>query len=123
MAAVLREVDVVLNHSVSEGLPNVLLEAVALGRPILARDIPGNRAAFTPELNGLLYDSSESFVSQALALARNTVLRQRLSRPLQKFRTPEDEALELARIYQGLATDLSQVRKLQMGISVESGPR
>jgi glycosyltransferase involved in cell wall biosynthesis len=114
MAAVLREVDVVLNHSVSEGLPNVLLEAVALGRPILARDIPGNRAAFTPELNGLLYDSEDSFVHQALALARNATLRQRFIQPLRKFRTPEDEALQLAGIYQGLAMGLPQVRKLRM---------
>lgn len=106
MAAVLNEVDVVLNHSVSEGLPNVLLEAVALGRPILARDIPGNRAAFTPEVNGLLYDSSESFIRQALALARNNTLRQRFIQPIQKFRTPLDEACQLENIYQGLATGL-----------------
>lgn len=106
MAAVLRQVDVVLNHSISEGLSNVLLEAVALGRPILARDIPGNRAAFTPDLNGLLYDSSASFVRQALALARNNALRQRFVLPLQKFRTPEDEALQLGKIYQELVTGL-----------------
>ncbi|MCD4689084.1 MAG: glycosyltransferase family 4 protein [Desulfuromonadaceae bacterium] len=102
MAAVLREVDVVLNHSVSEGLPNVLLEAAALGRPILARDIPGNRAAFMPDLNGLLYDSSESFVRQALALIRNPALRQRLVLPMQKIRTSVDEALQLEKVYQGL---------------------
>ncbi len=104
MAAVLREVDVVLNNSVSEGLSNGLLEAVALGRPILARDIPGNRAAFTPDLNGLLYDSSDSFVRQALILARDTALRQRLSRLLQKLLTPQDEALQLEGIYRTLAT-------------------
>lgn len=102
MASALREVDLVLNHSVSEGLPNVLLEAVALGRPILARDIPGNRAAFTPTVNGLLYDSPESFVRKALALARNSALRQRLTQPLQSYPTPLDEALQLEGIYQGL---------------------
>ncbi len=106
MAAVFREVDVVLNHSVSEGLPNALLEAAALGRPILARDIPGNRAAFIPDLNGLLYDSSENFVRQALALVRNSALRQRLVLPLQKLRTSVDEALQLEKVYQGLAMGL-----------------
>lgn len=108
MAALLGEVDVVLNHSVSEGLPNVLLEAAALGRPILARDISGNREAFAPDFNGLLYDSSESFVRQALALVENSTLRLRLSRPVKKLRTPQDEALQLEKIYQGLATGLSQ---------------
>ncbi len=112
MAAVLRAVDVVLNHSVSEGLPNVLLEAVALGRPILARDIPGNRAAFTPDLNGLLYDSKESFVRQALTLSRNTALRQRLTLPIRKLRTPQDEALQLERVYRALATVCPEVAVL-----------
>lgn len=35
--------DVVLNHSISEGFSNALLEAMAAGRPVLASDIPGNR--------------------------------------------------------------------------------
>lgn len=108
MAAALSEVDVVLNHSVSEGLPNVLLEAAALGRPILARDIPGNRAAFIPDVNGVLYDSSESFIRQALALARDSALRQRLTQPPQKFRSPLDEASQLENIYRGMAMLLPQ---------------
>lgn len=115
MAAVLRAAEVVLNHSVSEGLPNALLEAAALGRPILARDIPGNRAAFLPGHNGLLYDSSETFVRQALALARNPLLRRQLSRPGQTIRTPREEALQLDEIYRCLVTETAQ------GTSVAKG--
>lgn len=102
MAAVMRSADVILNHSVSEGLPNTLLEAVALGRPILARDIPGNRAAFSPGRNGLLYDSVDDFVRKALALAQNPALRQKLSEPNQIIRNPQEEALQLEEIYRDL---------------------
>ena len=102
MAAVLRGADVVLNHSISEGLPNALIEAAALGRPILARNIPGNRAAFLPGRNGLLYDSAETFLRQALALARNPALRQQLSGSSQTIRTPREEASQLAEIYRDL---------------------
>lgn len=102
MPAALREADVVLNHSISEGLPNALLEAACLGRPILARNIPGNRAAFEPERNGLLYDGPQSFFRQALALARDAELRRRLARPSRSSRTPRQEALQLQEIYLSL---------------------
>ncbi len=100
MASVLRAADVVLNHSVSEGLPNTLLEAVAVGRPILARDIPGNRAAFSPGCNGLLYDSAQMLVQQALILDRDPAFRQRLSRNRTGPLTPLQEAWQLAGIFQ-----------------------
>lgn len=37
----------VINTSVSEGMSGALLEAMACGCPVLARDIPGNRALLT----------------------------------------------------------------------------
>ncbi len=81
MSAALREADVVLNNSVSEGLPNALIEAATLGRPILARDIPGNAAVVEIEVNGLLYRDQESFTRAASRLLSDAELRERLSRP------------------------------------------
>lgn len=100
MAAVLRAADVVLNHSISEGLPNALLEAVAVGRPILARDIPGNRAAFSPGCNGLLYHSAQVLVQHALILDRDPAFRQRLSRNRSGSPAPLEEAWQLTGIFQ-----------------------
>ncbi len=52
--AFLRELDVVVIPSSYEGSPLVLLEAMALGRAVIASDIPGIREALAPEEAGLL---------------------------------------------------------------------
>jgi glycosyltransferase involved in cell wall biosynthesis len=99
MPAALREADVVLNHSLSEGLPNSLIEAAALGRPILARDIPGNAAVVEPGGNGLLYRTADEFIRHALALIDDPALRQKLSRPQPDAFNPAVEAEALEAIY------------------------
>lgn len=99
MPAALSETDVVLNHSLSEGLPNTLIEAAALGRPILARDIPGNAAVVEPGVNGLLYRTEDEFIRHALALFDNRGLRRKLSRPQPEAFDPAAEAERLEAIY------------------------
>jgi glycosyltransferase involved in cell wall biosynthesis len=44
LADALRASDVLLMPSMSEGYPNAVLEALACGTPVVASDIPGNRA-------------------------------------------------------------------------------
>jgi glycosyltransferase involved in cell wall biosynthesis len=99
MPAALREADVVLNHSLSEGLPNSLVEAAALGRPILARDIPGNAAVVEAGGNGLLYRTADEFFRHALALIDDPALRRKLSRPQPESFDPAAEAQALEAIY------------------------
>lgn len=100
MAALLRQVDVVLNNSQSEGLPNALLEADALGVPMLVRAIPGNTAVVEEGVNGLLYDDAASFARQARALIADPVLRRRLSRPDSERYAPEVETQTLVSLYE-----------------------
>ncbi len=58
--------DVILNVSHAEGGSQCLLEAMSLGAPVLASDIPGNRAYITDEFanpgrgTGFLYSTSPS---------------------------------------------------------------
>ena len=99
MPAALREADVVLNHSLSEGLPNALIEATALGRPILARDIPGNAAVVEAGVNGLLYRADEEFIRHALTLIDDQALLRKLSRPEPGTFDPDAEAEALEAIY------------------------
>jgi glycosyltransferase involved in cell wall biosynthesis len=103
MADALQQADLVLNNSFSEGLPNTLVEATSLGRPILARNIPGNSALVRDGINGLLYDDAQGFERQLLRLSVEPQLRRSLSRPdLQSF-SAEAEGKRLASILERLS--------------------
>lgn len=99
MPAALRQAEVVLNHSRSEGLPNALVEASALGVPVLARNIPGNAAVVEPGVNGLLYEGEESFRHEARRLLADPGLRQSLCAPHAERYDPGRESRELEKIY------------------------
>ena len=99
MASAMREADVVVNNSQTEGLANSLLEAATLGIPILAHKIPGNIAVVQHETNGLLYTSQEEFVVYSIQLL-NRERRQQLSSPEPDRYDPDKEALALLRFLQ-----------------------
>ncbi|XP_071338441.1 glycosyltransferase 1 domain-containing protein 1 isoform X2 [Trachinotus anak] len=68
----------VVNSSVSEGMSAAILEAMDLGVPVLARDIPGNAAVVQHEFTGLLYSSPQEFVHQSQRLLSDRELRERV---------------------------------------------
>jgi glycosyltransferase involved in cell wall biosynthesis len=79
MASLLGQADVVLNCSVSEGgMANSLLEALAMGRAVLASDITGNRALVVHDVTGLLFRDAPDLLRQASRLAGDPALRARL---------------------------------------------
>jgi len=81
MASLLFLADVVLNCSISEGgMANSVLEALALGRAVLASDIPGNRSLITPGVTGFLFRDEDEFEARAEELSRDPALRARLGR-------------------------------------------
>ena len=102
--------DVILNGSFSEGLSNVLLEAKAAGKPILASNIPANRWPVLGDQNdlpaGLLFDlhSPEHFLRQALRLVDDRELRKKLGQAgkdhAARLPGPEEEARGLIRVYE-----------------------
>ncbi|PLX78489.1 MAG: hypothetical protein C0616_14455 [Desulfuromonas sp.] len=97
MAAAIRDSDIVVNNSKSEGLSNALLEADALGVPILARDIPGNREIVVTNRNGLLFPNEEEFVALATRLANDNHFRSRLGDAKTATDATIREALQLER--------------------------
>lgn len=81
MASLLSRADVVLNCSISEGgMANAVLEALSLGRAVLASDIDGNRSLVADGTTGLLFLDEAEFERRAALLARDPALRERLGR-------------------------------------------
>jgi glycosyltransferase involved in cell wall biosynthesis len=76
----LRSVDVVVLASRYEGHPLVLLEAMALGKPVVATAIPGIREVMEPEGAGILVppDDAEALASALRSVVRDPGLRERL---------------------------------------------
>ncbi len=63
--------DVLCLPSLREGIPNVILEALACGRPVVASDIIGNREIVREGVNGFLHRVGDS---QSLAATLKKVL-------------------------------------------------
>lgn len=102
MPAALRQADLVLSNSASEGLPNALVEAAALGRPVVARAIPGNTAVVADGVNGLLFDDEAGFLAALRRLHDDPELRAALSRPDPERFSPEQEIAALETICRDL---------------------
>jgi glycosyltransferase involved in cell wall biosynthesis len=77
--------DIVLNTSFSEGFSNVLIEAIASGKPLLATDIEGNRwpvqGSDGDRPCGLLYNpqNMDDFIEKAIRLIDDGALRTSLA--------------------------------------------
>lgn len=79
MASLLAQADFVVNSSKSEGgMANSVLEAMALGRPVLASDVEGNRSLIEHGVTGLLFGTAQELAAQAERLVENADLRARL---------------------------------------------
>ncbi len=60
MAQTIRRADLVVLPSYREGLPKVLQEAAASGKPIVTSDVPGCRDAIVPDRTGVLVTVRDS---------------------------------------------------------------
>ncbi len=79
MPRLLEHADVVLNCSISEGgMANSVLEALALGRAVLASDIEGNRSLVEEGVTGFLFAGPEEFFVKCDRLLADPDLRSRL---------------------------------------------
>jgi len=77
----IKSVDVIMNTSLSEGgMSNAVLEAMFVGKPVLASNIDGNRSIIKDNFNGLLFKSENDFVKKAEMLIKNKNLRTKLGK-------------------------------------------
>lgn len=88
---------VVLPSIYGEGLPKILVEAAACGRPVITTDHPGCRDAIIPEETGLLVPPKDVDA---------------LSDAIKKLLTREDLRLEFGRMGRNLAKVEFSIRKI-----------
>ncbi len=96
--------DVFLFPSMLEGLPSVLLEAMASGMPVITAETCGMPDVVEDEFNGLLVPPADapSIETAVLRLAYDAALRQRLGQTAQEFMkryTWERSAVMLEKLY------------------------
>lgn len=109
MKSAYKGADVILNTSFSEGISTVLIEALSMGKPVLASDIPGNRWFLMNSEGekpcGLMYDieKKEDFIDKAIELIDNEILRMSIMEDAFKKASsipkPEEEADRLIYVY------------------------
>lgn len=81
----LAKLDVYVQTSLWEGMPIAVLEAMALGKPVVATDIIGNRDLITHEKTGFLAQNSEDFVRLLRMLIDDEDLRSRIGDAAAKY--------------------------------------
>lgn len=101
--------DIVLNTSFSEGLSNVLLEAISAGKPLFVSDIPSTKRLIVGDGKGrpcgILYDphDPDDFCRKALELIDNGSLRGSMAEAARSraltLPTPAEEADALIEVY------------------------
>jgi glycosyltransferase involved in cell wall biosynthesis len=109
MRALLEAADTVLNCSASEGgMPNAVAEALAVGRAVLASDIPGNRSLVRDGETGFLFGSPAELADKAERLIGDPALRRRLGEAGQRLIahrfTPDAEIDGYLAVYGRVAT-------------------
>lgn len=71
--------DCLVNPSLYEGMPNVVLEAMACGLPVVASRVPGNEELVVEGETGFLFDTEEpGALTSALIQLRDDDLRRRM---------------------------------------------
>jgi len=85
--ALLADTDIFILASYAEGRPNVVLEAMAAGLPVLGSDIDGIRELVTHGDTGLLFrvDDPGALAGQLERLLQDPALRERLGQAARRF--------------------------------------
>ncbi|GAB7386910.1 GPMC system family 4 glycosyltransferase [Bacillaceae bacterium] len=98
--------DLVVNSSVSEGQSLAVMEAMALGVPVLARVNGANESLIEEGKTGFLFTTPEEFRKKALRLFRNHDLRKRIAAQarayIARFHSLEKEIAAYDAIYRVL---------------------
>jgi glycosyltransferase involved in cell wall biosynthesis len=101
----MQDADVFVLPSLSEGLPNVILEAMACGLPIVASRVGGISNIITNDINGYLVEveDTDDIANKIILLLNDQALRKKISennRQIVKKYSWENIIIELEKIYE-----------------------
>lgn len=91
------KLDIYVHSSAWDGLSNTLLEAMALGKPVVATDIPANRAVVEDGVTGFLCRDETHMAETVKKLLADAELRAKVGRAA---RTYIEEKHDAAKVYQ-----------------------
>ena len=99
----LRGLDLFVHYSRWDAMPNAVLEAMALGLPVVASDVPGNRDAVQEGVTGFLVKTEVDLLERCQQLLDDEPLRRKLGaagreRVLREF-SREHMLSEISRLY------------------------
>ncbi|MEQ6375663.1 glycosyltransferase family 4 protein [Bacillaceae bacterium S4-13-56] len=104
MGELYKEADVVLNTSLTEGQPAALLEAMGMGKPVIASSNQGNESIIKSNWNGLIYHDQQQFIGHCEKLIQDSSLRETLGSVakayIEEHHSLEDEAKAFLEVYQ-----------------------
>ncbi|WP_292654775.1 glycosyltransferase family 4 protein [Nitratifractor sp.] len=102
--------DLVVLPSYREGVPRTLLEAAAMGKALVATDVPGCREVVRPEGNGLLVPAGDAEVlAEAMGeLLADDAKRERLANESRRIAVDEFDVRRVVEAYLSIYEELVQ---------------
>jgi glycosyltransferase involved in cell wall biosynthesis len=117
VSAVLRSMDVAVLTSESEGLSNVILEAMAAGVPVVAYDVGGNRELVNVDRGAIIPPADENGFALAVGqLLTDPALRRRVARNARAFAEENFSLKHILNVYEDLYQSLLKSKGLKAAV-------
>lgn len=98
------QANIVINTSISEGQSLAVMEAMAMGRPVIARSIPANESIIEHEQTGWLYETTDEFIQAVQSIMgdgqRREQIIQQARLAIQQLSSPVKEAETYIKLYE-----------------------
>ncbi|XP_054029183.1 glycosyltransferase 1 domain-containing protein 1 [Dryobates pubescens] len=104
--AAVRRCFAVVNSSISEGMSAAILEAMDLGIPVLARNIPGNAAIIKHKETGLLFSNPQEFVLLSKSLMNDPIMEKEIVTRAKEYVKKHHSWESERKVYQNLVLRL-----------------